>query len=234
MASVIWRQIWAPAQSAYLLSKPLSQAANPPSSERSGSVLIVDDHTVVAEAIANLLRLQLGLEPSWVTSAQAAMALAGQQRFSAAILDLELSDGHGLEVAEALSREQPHCLLIVVSAHASSFYCPHAMRHRLTAVIDKRQAFKDLTAVLAPLLTRLPGGSTSDPLTEREQDVYRLIGHGLSCKQIANALGLAVRTVETHRKHIASKLGASGAELVHRATLDQERQPYRQPSPTVE
>lgn len=196
----------------------------------------MDDHTIVAQALANLMQLRFGLLSTVAGTASVALELARKQRFAVALLDLELADGHGLAVAETLSREQPHCALIVVSGHVDHLYCPADLRRRLTAVINKAEAFDELSAVVSTVLTQLPGtaglrGSTSS-LTGREADVYRLMGAGLSCKQIAAELGLTVRTVETHRKHIASKLGASGAELVHRATLDQLSQSLgREPDP---
>lgn len=185
----------------------------------------MDDHAIVAQALANLLQLRFGLQTSLAGTASEALDLARRQSFAVALLDLELADGHGLAVAEALSREQPHCALIVVSGHVDHLYCPAELRRRLTAVINKTEAFHELSAVLSTVLKQLPGTAgqreSLSSLTAREADVYRLMGKGLSCKQIAADLGLTVRTVETHRKHIACKLGSSGAELVHRATLDQ-------------
>jgi two-component system nitrate/nitrite response regulator NarL len=62
-------------------------------------------------------------------------------------------------------------------------------------------------------------GQTLPTLTNRQQQIYALIGQGLSNKQIAKAADLSVATVETHRKQIAQKLGVSGAELVRQASL---------------
>ncbi|WP_438983026.1 response regulator transcription factor, partial [Vulcanococcus sp.] len=75
-------------------------------------------------------------------------------------------------------------------------------------------AFSQLQAVLERCLPRC-----NEPLTPRQQEIYGLIGQGLSNKEIAKATELSIATVETHRKAIAQKLGMSGAELVRQASL---------------
>ena len=210
------------------MNKNLLGHAQATTSTRTNSqaVLIVDDHAVFAESLGNLLRLCFKVEPVIATCLTAAQRIAQEQLFALAILDVELKGSSGLEVADFLSRHQPQCQLILLSGHLDTLFCPDSLRRRLRAMIDKGQAFNHLQTVLTPLLSGQTNSSNAalSSLTEREQDVYALMGRGLSCKQIATTLNLAVRTVETHRKHIASKLGASGAELTHRATLDAQRQ----------
>lgn len=212
-----------PATTAEPLSQKLPKTPQKPTLRPAPQILIVDDHTIVAQALASLVELRFGLQATLASSTSTALELARRHRFAMALLDLELADGHGLTVAETLSREQPDCALIVVSGHVDHLYCPPQLRRRLTAVIDKAEAFHDLSTVLEGVLKQATAGSREflGSLTPREADVYRLMGAGLSCKEIAADLELTVRTVETHRKHIASKLGISGAALVHRATLDE-------------
>ena len=189
--------------------------------------LIVDDHSIVAQALSNLFKLRFDVDCTLALSTSSAITLAKQQPFNIALLDLELSDGNGLEVAEVLAVEQPDCAILIVSGHADTLYCPRNLKPRIRAVINKSQAFAELETVLQGFIKTHPAdlhkGDHLTDLTSREADVYRLLGEGMSCKQISAALNLTVRTVETHRKHIASKLGSSGAELVHKATLDQLR-----------
>lgn len=139
------------------------------------------------------------------------------------ILDLALPDGRGTLVAEALQAVSPKARVIILSGEASSFVCPRQLRDMVHAVVDKTRAYEALSRELASLLQRPVSawGTTepSRPLTRRENEILTLIGRGLSNREIAALLHLSQRTVETHRKNIAAKLGASGPELIRLAAL---------------
>ncbi len=150
------------------------------------------------------------------------------------IFDLLLPDGRGLEVAEALVAVAPAARLIVLSGDAGSFVCPAPLRPALSAVVDKTRAYGTLSQEIAALCRRhLESWSSAGPdapcpqedlprdsLTAREQQIFGLIGHGLSNREIAASLHLSPRTVETHRKNIVAKLGVSGLDLVRLAALE--------------
>jgi hypothetical protein len=97
----------------------------------------------------------------------------------------------------------------------------------LHAVVDKTSAFGALQEEINRLGTLRSGSTDAAPraaersigLTEREQQVLDLIGQGCSSKAIAQALGLALGTVESHRRNVRLKLNASGSELVRLAVL---------------
>ncbi|MCP9807302.1 response regulator transcription factor [Cyanobium sp. T1B-Tous] len=130
------------------------------------------------------------------------------------ILDLSLPDGDGVVVAEALAASNPAAKVVVLSGQAASFICPTRLQPLIYGVVDKTSAFGELQAVLQKLLDQpLPS------LTTREKELYRLIGQGLTNKEIAATMGLALTTVETHRKTIARKLELSGGQLVRQAAL---------------
>ena len=143
------------------------------------------------------------------------------------ILDLELADGHGLAVASHLLELQPRAKVIVLSGKAQSFVPPVAMAEALAAVIDKTRTFEVIGAAVISLLQR--EGFTQhcnpcwDNLSPREHQVLNQLGMGLSTKEIAKALAISVRTVETHRKNISAKVGLSGAQLVRIATLRRQQ-----------
>ncbi|MFZ9217657.1 MAG: response regulator transcription factor, partial [Vulcanococcus sp.] len=130
------------------------------------------------------------------------------------ILDLALPDGDGLAVAQALAEHHPNPQVVVLSGQASSFVCPAALQPLIAGVVDKTSAFHQLTSVLERCLPQ-----SAEPLTPRQQEIYGLIGQGLTNKEIAKTTNLSIATVETHRKAIAQKLGVSGAELVRQASL---------------
>lgn len=139
------------------------------------------------------------------------------------ILDLELPDGHGLSVLKAAVRRNREVKGIILSGHASEFVCPADMKGNLRAVVDKTQAYgslqKEIADMLRPTRSIYSGDSPRELLTERERQIYSLVGQGRMSKEIAAAVGISVRTVETHRKAICRKLKVSGPELVRQAAI---------------
>lgn len=191
--------------------------------------LLVEDQVMFLDLLEAMLSLQSDLE---VVGSRRTVAEAIQAVNDLApdllILDLDLPDGDGTQVAEALQRCQPTARLIVLSGQASTFLCPEGLQSMLHAVVDKTNAYRDLQQELARLRPVQPGQEADqalDPaqaierLTMRERQVLSLIGRGMSSKAIASRLGLAADTVHTHRRHITIKLGVSGAELVRIAVI---------------
>lgn len=182
------------------------------------------------QLLVAMLRTQPNLEV--VATAQGveqAIALCASQSPDLLILDLALPDGDGIAVMEALIEQPDPPSVIVLSGQASSFVCPRQLTPLLHAVVDKTRAYSDLTTEIQRLLhppveapeqadAATPTGRR--PLTVREQEVFNLIGQGLTNRTIASMLGLSLRTVETHRKNITVKMGAKGGELVRMAALD--------------
>lgn len=159
-------------------------------------------------------------------------AVCLQQHPDVLILDLALPDGRGLEVAQTLLEVVPAARVIVLSGEASSFVCPAPLRGMVHAVVDKTRAYGTLSQEIAELCRhRLAQGSAAEAavletlplpsrrLTQREGEIFALIGCGRSNREIAAHLHLSQRTVETHRKNIVAKLGVSGPELVRLAAL---------------
>ena len=114
----------------------------------------------------------------------------------------------------------------MLSSAAAEFTCPQGLQGNLRALVDKTQAYEHLQGAIAAIVRArgidVATGEGGDPLSllrPRELEVFRLIGQGLKTSEIGERLGISRNTVETHRKGIAAKLGASGAELVRLATL---------------
>ncbi len=189
--------------------------------------LIADDHRMFAQVLAHLLSTHFGFQIAGLAGSLAeAQAVLEQQNPELVILDLDLGDGSALSLLKTLQDDQKATTVIVLSGYVSTFFCPEHLRPLIAAVVDKSQAFETIVNVIervleqrgGPLPTLTPAAIVAR-LTKRERDVFSLLGRGMSSKQIAAALNLSVRTVETHRKHIVSKSGVSGAELMRLATL---------------
>ncbi len=173
------------------------------------------------QLLVGMLRTQPGLEVV-ATAATAAEGIAAclSHRPDLLILDLALPDGSGAVVAEALAAVKPQARLIVLSAQASSFFCPPGLESMLHAVVDKIEAYDVLGEEIAELVGPHPPAAV---LTAREAEVLRLLGQGLSNQQIADQLDLSPLTVQTHRRNLSAKLGMKGAELVRFAALQNLR-----------
>jgi len=177
--------------------------------------LIVEDQLLLLQLLCTMLSAIDGIQIAHTATSQAeALALCRQDPPDLLLLDLALPDGSGLVVAEQLAASNPAAHLIVLSGQASGFVCPTALQPMVRGVVDKTSAFRHLQDAIGRCLQQVPL-----PLTPRQREIFRLIGQGLSNREIAERTGLALSTVETHRKAIAQKRGVSGAELVRQACL---------------
>ena len=188
--------------------------------------LIVEDQLMFQELLVGMLRSQAQLsDVATASTAAEGIAACASLRPDLLILDIALPDAEGLNVARALQVLKPEAQVIVLSSHASTFLRPPELRHTIRAVIDKARAFDDLLQEIATLTGSEPASGDElphqslDQLTHREREILECLGHGQSNKAMASALGLSVRTVESHRRNIAIKLGCSGARLIRIATL---------------
>ncbi len=190
--------------------------------------LVVEDQLMFQELLVGMLRNQAHLGDVFSASTAAeGIAACASLRPDLLILDIALPDAEGLSVAKALQVLKPDAKVIVLSSHASTFLRPPELRDTICAVIDKARAFDDLLQEIAGITGEdlmadqdgdVPRGALAQ-LTQRERQVLERMGRGDSNKAMASDLGLSVRTVESHRRNIATKLGCSGARLIRIATL---------------
>ena len=204
----------------------LKHSGTPAASWLTLRCLIVEDQVMFLQLLCKMLQGLPGLEVvGTATNCHDGFEACRKLRPDALILDLALPDGDGLGVARFLRLLQPDAKALVLSAQASSFVCPEELEAMLVGVVDKTSTYETLRDVIeAALLQETPQDAEPNgpvaALTPRQRQIFSLIGQGLSNKAIAHATGLAVATVETHRKAIARRLNCSGAELVRRAALD--------------
>jgi DNA-binding NarL/FixJ family response regulator len=202
-------------------------------------VLLIDDHPIVRQGLA----LFINREPDLVVCGDADGAASGMQAIRETtpdfvVLDISLSGPDGLELLKTLRTEYPNLPVLVLSMHDESVYAERALRAGANGYIMKQEATeKVLIAIrhilrgdvyLSERLTRrmlqqFVHGSISprDPLaklSDRELEVYRLIGAGHGTRQIADELHVSTKTVESYQAHIKEKLSLRNArELVQHA-----------------
>jgi DNA-binding NarL/FixJ family response regulator len=218
-------------------------AASPAPAGRSLTCLVVEDHTLIGQLLAGVLRTLPGIGPvSLATTVADGIAAGIRQHPDILILDLSLPDGNGLDVLRALVRRVPDVACVILSSKAEECACPAEYSANICALVDKTAAFESLRfEVEAIVRQRLGGGAMTkgaDPtqvLRPRELEVFRRIGKGMTTREIAGALGITVHTVNTHRKAIVAKLGVVGAELVRMAAIHSHDVPVsaEMPSPTL-
>ncbi len=202
-------------------------------------VLIVDDHPVVRRGLAELIASDPNLEVCGeASSAAEALDLVAAAQPHLAVIDLSLKDGHGLELIEEIKARFEHVKMLVSSVHDESLFAERALRAGAMGYVNKQEATETmilaihqiargevyLSDTMANRLLRsvVSGDSLSeDPvkrLSNRELEVFEMIGRGLTTKQISQRLHLSPKTIESHREKIKVKLNLfNGTELSHHA-----------------
>lgn len=198
-------------------------------------VLLIDDHALVRDG----MRLRLGLQPELTVvgeaddgeAALAWLAQASRERMpDLVITDIGMRGMGGIALAAALHEDYPELAVLIVSMHDNLEYVRQAIRAGARGYVLKDAPADELMAAIAAVLAgrvfysariarrmaeQTPAAGPLDALTPRERDILNCIGRGQANKDIAAALGVSVRTIETHRLNLRRKLGIGGrAELV--------------------
>lgn len=203
-------------------------------------VLIVDDHPLVRSGFVQLISDEPDLEVCGeADNENAAMQLVERERPDLVIIDLFLSGGSGLNLIERIKAHCGSAYMLVVSMHDESLFADRVLAAGALGYLNKQEApsniIKAIRRVLqgkvylsdemtGRVLDGLAGGaaqSTQSPLqrlSNRELEVFELIGRGMTTGKIGDHLKLSTKTIETHRENIKRKLAlASGQELTRRA-----------------
>ena len=203
-------------------------------------ILIVDDHPIVRRGLAELVDQQAGLVVSGqAEDAHQAMEAIRAQEPDMVIVDISLKETSGLELIKDIKTRHPGLPVLTLSMHDESLYAERALRAGAKGYIMKQQATEELVmairkvldgqvyvsdTIAAKMVRKLvgsgpdAGASAIDRLSDRELEVFRLIGEGHGTRQIAERLHLSVKTIETYRAHIKEKLDlADSAELLKHA-----------------
>ncbi|MFN0076659.1 MAG: response regulator [Prosthecobacter sp.] len=210
-------------------------------------ILLIDDHPIMRHGLAQLLRMEDGLEVCGEAgSARDGLTAIERLRPDLVILDLTLPDKHGIELLKDIQALHPGLRCLILSMHDESLYAERALRAGARGYIMKEAAADHLVTAVRKILSggiylsdgmssRMieqlsgargrPGVTGIENLTDRELEVLSLIGAGSATKLIAERLGISARTVEAHRAHIKEKLGVTdGAALVRYAVQWVENQ----------
>ncbi len=198
-------------------------------------VLIVDDHPMVAEGIQSILESYSDIEVvGAVSGGRDAIAKAGELTPDVILMDLNMPDVGGLSATEIILERQPDTRILILSMHDSPEYISTALSHGAVGYVLKDVQPEEIkTAIDAVMrgerylctgaagsLSPQKDGEAREALTGREQTILLELAQGKSNKEVALALDISVRTVETHRKNIKRKLGISSTAGLTRYALE--------------
>lgn len=204
------------------------------------TVFVIDDHPIVRDGLTQLINREPDLTVCG-TAEDIYEALKAMQTLKPdiALADISLKGADGIELIKNLKIRMPALPVLVLSIHDESIYAPRALRAGARGFIMKQEATENVLLALRRVLSGeiylskrmankmlqqfvgAPGTAQKfsiDRLSDRELEVFRLIGQGHGTRRIAEELRLSVKTVESYREHIKEKMTLSDAsELVQHA-----------------
>jgi DNA-binding NarL/FixJ family response regulator len=204
------------------------------------TVFVIDDHPIVRDGLTQLINREPDLTVCG-TAEDIYEALKAMQTLKPdiALADISLKGADGIELIKNLKIRMPALPVLVLSIHDESIYAPRALRAGARGFIMKQEATENVLLALRRVLSgeiylskrmankmlqQFVGASGTaqkfsiDRLSDRELEVFRLIGQGHGTRRIAEELRLSVKTVESYREHIKEKMTLSDAsELVQHA-----------------
>lgn len=216
----------------------MSCADRGPAEVRRIRIAVVDDHPLVRDGLAARISSQPDLEVCCAAAdPEQALALVRASRPDLMIVDLALKHGSGLELIRQLVTAVPAMRILVISAYEEELFAERVLRAGAQGYLNKQELH---VSVLEAIRTVLRGGvylsaamseriarqviagqgarRGLEALSDREMQVFELIGNGQGTRAIAERLRLSVHTIESHRENIRMKLGLrNGTELLRRA-----------------
>jgi len=203
-------------------------------------VLLVDDHPITRQGMKALVNQQPNLEVCGeADNAAYAIELVSKLQPDLAIVDIALKTTNGIELTKNIKVQAPNLPVLIVSMHDEGLYAERALRAGAMGYLMKQEAGEKIIQAIQRLLqgeiylsdkikekmlhrfvNKKGDGMvfSIDTLSDREMEVFQLIGNGYSTRQIAQKLNLSSKTIDSYREHLKLKLNLeSGAELVRHA-----------------
>ncbi|MCH8553208.1 MAG: response regulator transcription factor [Natronospirillum sp.] len=210
-------------------------------------VLVIDDHPVYRRGMVSLIQAEADMQLCWeADSVSEAQRLIHELKPDILVLDLNLGEGSGLQLIKSLRTQGNHVPALVVSMYDETLFAERAIRAGANGYINKADAISHIvpairqvllgklflsTAMAEELLSsQLLGkayarGFGEARLSDREMEVYMMLGQGYATKRIATKLSISSKTVDSHKEHIKGKLGLTDntSLIQHAVTWFMER-----------
>jgi DNA-binding NarL/FixJ family response regulator len=216
-----------------------------PQGARTKTVFLVDDHPVVRKGLQVLIDQSGELKVcGTASSAQEALSGIASSKPDLVVIDLSLQGASGLELLKSLSSRVPELPVLILSMHDETLYAARALRAGAKGYIMKREAIEELIAAVQQILSgriyvsprmsdrllksltrgnEAVGLSPVETLSDRELEIFELIGDGHGAKYIARELNLSVSTIETYKMRLKEKLKLRDAEELFQHALSWSR-----------
>jgi DNA-binding NarL/FixJ family response regulator len=218
----------------------MTQLSPKAASRTRSRVFVVDDHPIVRQGLAMMINQEADLVVCGeAEEAESALAAIAAERPDVLLLDISLPGPDGIDLLKTIRATDASLPVLVLSMHDESVYAERALRAGANGYIMKQEATENVLVALRRILARevyvsdrvastmlrqLTSGAATPAegpvarLSDRELEVFRLIGEGHGTRQIAEELHLSVKTVESYQAHIKEKLALhSSRDLVQRA-----------------
>jgi DNA-binding NarL/FixJ family response regulator len=205
------------------------------------TVLIVDDHPIVRQGLAQLINQENDLLVcGQAEDAYQAIQAIRELHPNLVIVDISLKDTSGVELIKDLKVQYPDLPVLTLSMHDEAVYGERALRAGARGYIMKQEATEKVVTAIrrvlagevyvsdgmaAKMVSKLVGGASKKPgspiegLSDRELEVFRMIGEGFNTREMAEKLHLSVKTIETYRAHIKDKLALQDASELLRSAI---------------
>jgi len=203
-------------------------------------ILIVDDHPIVRQGLAELINHEQDLEVcGCAEDAPDALGIIKESVPDMVIVDISLKETSGMDLIKDIKAQYPKLPVLALSMHDESLYAERALRAGARGYVMKAEATEKVITAIRKILSgqiyvsdRMaskmvrklvgggpdPGVSAIERLSDRELEVFHLIGQGYGTRQIAERLHLSIKTIETYREHLKEKLNlADASELLQYA-----------------
>lgn len=204
-------------------------------------IILVEDHPIVRQGLAQLINHQPGLSVVGESDTAAkALELVRANKPDLVILDVSLPKTNGLELIKQLKSEKPSLPMLVISMHDETLYAERALRAGARGYVMKKEPSEKMLLAInrvlkgeiyvsdrmkQKMLQHVVNNQVSDEnsspldhLSDRELEVFQLLGNGFATRQIAEQLSLSIKTIESYRENLKLKLNVkSGAELIQHA-----------------
>lgn len=210
---------------------------------RERRIMIIDDHPIVRQGLAQLI----GQEEDLVVCGEAAEVdeakhLIARVRPDLVLLDISLKESNGIDLIKFIRSSYPLVFVLVLSLHDVSAYADRVLQSGARGFVSKAEAVENVVVAIREVLAggiyvSPPARVTSSKrrrddeelqqarrrasigsLTDRELELFQLLGNGMNNSAIATAMKLSVKTVETYKSHVKRKLGLNdGTELIEQA-----------------
>jgi len=204
-------------------------------------ILIVDDHPIVREGLITIINHEKDFEVCGeADEAREALKAISELEPDVVLVDITLKDSDGIELTKNLKSRYPTLPVIVLSIHDEFTYAERALRAGAQAYLMKEVVSQNIVAAIRTVLSgeiyvsntmgkkmlrKLAAGKADvigdpvDSLSDRELEIFRLIGQGYRPSKIAKSMHLSVKTVETYRGRIKEKLNLADADELLRFAI---------------